>query len=140
MKSSGGRCFFLRKAGRPESNQIVSGLGELRERDENVLYSHLQIGIRHRRHILLDECRMLVRLLDTQRRYCAPAQTFEAQRAGAGEQLQHARANNPGAKAVEDRLFDEVGRRTNFQTFRRFQNPPCRFAAGDAHGNFNRDC
>ena len=64
---------------------------------------------------MLDERRVLVRFLDAQRRYRAPAQAFEAQRTGAGEQLQHPRADDTCAEAVEDRLFDEVGRRTNFR-------------------------
>ena len=42
-------------------------------------------------------------------------------------------ADDACAERVEDRLLDDIGRRADVESFRDFQNPPCRMAAGDSH-------
>ena len=101
---------------------------------KNVLRSHLNDPIIPRRgRVVADEFGVAVRFLNAQRRDRAAAQAFQAQRAAAGEQFQHPRADNPRAERVEDRLFDQIGRRSDVESFRDFQNPPRRLAAGNAH-------
>src|SRR5258706_16448189 len=72
--------------------------------------------------------------LDTDSGSSAATQTFQAQRARSREQLQHARAGQAAAQAVEYGLFDKIGRRTNAESLRHFQDPPSRLTPCDAHG------
>src|SRR5437773_1050952 len=62
------------------------------------------------------------------------AETFQTERAGAGEEFQHARAGHAVAEAIENRLANQVGSGPHFIAFRHFQQPPSRRSADDAHG------
>ena len=69
----------------------------------------------------------------------ATAEAFEAEGAGAGEEFKHASTDDPSAKAVEDGLFDEVGRGADAKAFRDFQDTASGFATGDTHGGKVRE-
>ena len=75
-----------------------------------------------------------MRFLDAQRRHRAAAQAFQAQGAAPGEQFQNPRADHPRAQRVEDRLLDQIGGRTDIESFGDFEDPPRRVATGDSHG------
>jgi hypothetical protein len=101
---------------------------------KHILRANLQRGVKIRRaRVGADEFRVPVRLLQAQRRDGATAQAIETQRAGAGEQFQHPRADHPRAQAVEDRLFDEVGRGPDVESPGNLEDPPRCMATGDAH-------
>src|SRR5260370_13366210 len=62
------------------------------------------------------------------------AQTFEAERARAGEQFEHPASGDTSAQAVEDGLLDQVGSGTDCQAPGRLDDSPCGLAAGNSHG------
>ena len=63
----------------------------------------------------------------------AAAETFEAQRAGAAEQFEHARVEDATAEAVEDRLPHQVGRGADAEALGGVEDQTRAGAADDAH-------
>ena len=63
----------------------------------------------------------------------AAAEGFDAYGAGAGEDIEEARANNAGAEDVEERLTEAVAGGTEGEAFEAFQDTAAVFAGDDAH-------
>ena len=125
--------FAIRRVGQDQI-ELPAAFRELVHRRKNILRPHFQnFAVARRRRVAADELRVAVRFFNAHHGRRAAAQAFQAQRAAAGKQFQHPRAHDPRAERIENRLFDQIGRRPDVQSFRDFQNPPSRLAAGDAH-------
>ena len=108
---------------------------QLGQGGEHILHPHLQGLGREagRLKILAQHLRVARGLLHAHRRGRAAAEAFEAQRARAGKQFQHPRADHAPAEAVEYRLLDQVRRGPHRQALRHFQNPASGFSTRNAH-------
>ena len=125
--------FSVRRVGQDQI-ELPSAVGQLAQDGKDILRADFQnVAITGRLRVAADEFGVPVRFLNAKGRGRAAAQTLQAQRAGTGKQLQHPRAGDPRAQAVEDRLLDQVGRRADVESLGNLENPPSRVAAGDAH-------
>ena len=90
-----------------------------------------------RRDVLADERARLGAVVDEQRKGRAARQRLEPERAGAGEQVEHARAGDRIAigvgEDVEQALAQPVGRRADRLAARRGERAPAQLSADDAH-------
>ena len=90
-----------------------------------------------RRDVLADERARLGAVVDEQREGGAARERLEPERAGAGEQVEHARAGDRIAigmdEDVEQRLAQPVGGRPDRLRFRRGERAPAQPSADDAH-------
>jgi hypothetical protein len=73
-------------------------------------------------------------LFDAEGGGSAAAEAFQAESAGAGEEFEHVSADDSSAKAVEDGLFDQVGRGADAKAFRNFQDAASGSSTSDTHG------
>ena len=93
-----------------------------------------------RLHVLADEAAALDACLDEHRRRRAARDRLDAERAGAGEEVEHARALARQVVAVdedvEERLAQPVARRTDVVRARCGERPAPKSSADDAHADF----
>ena len=93
-----------------------------------------------RRDVLAQQRARLGAVVDEQRKRRAARQRLDPERAGAGEQVEHARAGDRIAigvhEDVEQRLAQAVGGRTDRVRFRRGERAPAQPSADDAHQRF----
>src|SRR5204863_8693819 len=88
-----------------------------------------------RREVLSEKLGVTIGFLHADGAHGSAAQTFEAERAGAGEQLDHTRAFHACAEAVEHGLADEVGSGSDIKPLGHFEQPSARSSTDDAHAS-----
>jgi hypothetical protein len=128
--------FAVRRVGEDDSEFRVRG-SELGEGGEDVLGPELQ-GFRRQTggEDVVSECLGVTGgFFDAKGGSSTAAEAFEAEGAGAGEEFKHVSTDDTSAEAVEDSLFDEVGRGTDAEAFRNFQDTASGSSASDTHAD-----
>jgi hypothetical protein len=132
--------FAVRRVGENEGEFRVRA-SKLGESGEDVLCSELEGFGREPggEDVVSKDLGVPGGFFDTESGGSAAAKAFEAEGAGTSKEFKNVSANDASAETVEDSLFDEIGRGTDAEAFRNFQDAASGFATGDAHGGKVRE-